>query len=172
MLVTLAIAVLLLPVRPFAQAPSTDPIVAVGVVDAPASEVWKVWTTSAGAASWMVAQAEIDLRVGGKMRTHYSKDGKLGDPGTIENVIICFDPERMLSIKTVKTPERFPFKKAIQDMWTVIYLEPVEGGGKTRVTCRGLGFTADPESQQMRKFFERGNQITVDALVAKFKRKP
>ena len=172
MLISLAIAIALMPVRPHAQAPVMDPIVAVGVVDAPAPEVWKAWTTSAGAASWMVAHAEIELKVGGKMRTHYSNEGKLGDPGTIENVIICFDPERMLSIKTVKTPARFPFKKAIQDMWTVIYLEPIDGGAKTKVTCRGLGFTADAESQQMRKFFERGNQITLDALVAKYRGKP
>ena len=153
-----------------AQAPVTDPIVAEGIVNAPVGEVWKAWTTGEGASTWMVAHAEIDLRVGGIMRTHYSKNAKLGDPGTIENVIICYDPERMLSIKTVKTPERFPFKKAIQNMWTVIYLEP-SSGGKTKVTCRGLGFTADPESQQMRKFFERGNQITIDALIAKFKGK-
>src|SRR5205814_9160179 len=100
-------------------------ILAVAVVDAPVQEVWNALTTSAGAESWMVAHAEIDLKVGGTMRTHYSKEGKLGDPGTIENMIICYDPQRMLSIKTTKTPERFPFKNAIQQMWTVIYLDPL-----------------------------------------------
>ena len=170
MLILTVALLTLLPVRPLSEPAVTDAIVAVAVVDAPASEVWKAWTTSGGVESWMVAHAEIDLRVGGKMRTHYSKEGKLGDPGTIENTIISYDPERMLSLKVAKTPERFPFKKAVQDMWTVVYLEPV-AGGKTKVTCRGLGFTEDPESQQMRRFFERGNQMTLDALAARFKEK-
>ena len=155
---------------PAKQIQPSEPIVAIAVVDAPVEQVWRAFTTREGAESWMVAHADVDLRVGGKMRTHYSKDGKLGDPGTIENTIICYDPQRMISIKNTRAPESFPFKKAIQEMWTVIYFEPVESG-KTKVTCRGLGFTDDPESQQMRKFFERGNQITMDALVARFKGK-
>jgi uncharacterized protein YndB with AHSA1/START domain len=169
MLVSLAVLLTFMPARPDpVRAADLNPVVHSIVVDASASEVWKAWTTSEGAASWMVAQADIDLRIGGLMRTHYDKTGKLGDAGTIENQILSFDPERMLSIRTVKTPERFPFKKAIQSMWTVIYLEPVEAH-KTRVTVRSLGFAADVESQQMRAFFDRGNKITVDALAARFR---
>src|SRR5687767_4649458 len=171
MLAVLALLALIMPARPInGRAPNLDPVVHSAVVNADLSTMWTAWTTGAGAASWMVAQAEIDLRVGGKMRTRYDKTGKLGDPGTIENTILSYDPHRMLSIKTTRTPERFPFKTAIQDMWTVIYFEPVDSG-KTKVTVRSLGFTADAESQQMRAFFDRGNKATVDALVARFAKK-
>jgi uncharacterized protein YndB with AHSA1/START domain len=91
-----------------------------GVVQASLDEVWKAFTTNKGQESWNVAHAEIDLRVGGKMRTHYSPKGKLGDSGTIENTILSYDPKRMLSIKVSKTPKGFPFPKAIKSMWTVI----------------------------------------------------
>ena len=152
------------------QSPILEPIVHSAVINADLGAMWTAWTTKEGAESWMVAQAEIDLRVGGIMRTRYDKEGKLGGPGTIENAIISYDPQRMLSIKVTRTPERFPFKKAIQDMWTVVYFELMEAG-KTRVTVRSLGFTADPESQQMRAFFDRGNKATLDALVARFPKK-
>ncbi len=171
MFAILAAAALVMPVQPHArQGPNLDPVVHVAVVNANLNAMWMAWTTKEGAESWMVALAEVDLRVGGKMRTHYDKNGKIGDPGTIENTIISYDPHRMISIKATKTPERFPFKKAIQDMWTVVYFEPVEGG-QTKVTVRSLGFSADPESQQMRAFFDRGNKVTLDALVARFMKK-
>ena len=171
MLPILAALALILPARTNGvQAPNLEPVVHSAVVNTDLTTMWTAWTTGEGAASWMVAQAEIDLKVGGKMRTHYDKAGKLGDPGTIENTILSYDPQRMLSIKTTRTPERFPFKKAIQDMWTVIYLEPIDSA-RTKVTVRSLGFTADPESQQMRAFFDRGNKVTLDALVARFAKK-
>ena len=141
----------------------SSPLVADAVIDAPPSRVWRAFTVPAEMEKWMVAHAEMDLRVGGLMRTHYSKDGVLGDPNTIENRILAYDPERMYSIKVEKFPVNFPFKMAVKDMWTVVYFEPVEGG-KTKVTVRGLGFNETEESQKMRAFFKAGNQYTLDEL--------
>ena len=115
----------------------------------------------------MVAHAEVDLRVGGLMRTHYDPKGALGDPATIENTIISFDPERMLSIKVTKTPEKFPFPTAVRGMWTVIYFAPA-GPGATRVRIVGLGFGGDEESKKMRAFFDRGNAYTLKKLQERF----
>jgi uncharacterized protein YndB with AHSA1/START domain len=44
-------------------------IVSEGVVSAPVSEVWKAWTTSEGLKSWLAPHADIELRIGGLMRT-------------------------------------------------------------------------------------------------------
>jgi uncharacterized protein YndB with AHSA1/START domain len=149
---------------------AAEPIVSTAVIDAPRSAVWKAWTTSAGAVPWMVAQAEIDLKLGGILRTHYDANAKLGDPGTIENTILSYDPEKMLSIKNTKHPMKFPFPNAIKSMWTVIYLEDA-GPGKTKVTVIGHGFGDDEESQKMRAFFQRGNDITVERLQKHFANK-
>ncbi len=130
------------------------------VVDAPVAECWNAWTTKDGLESWMVAHASFDLRVGGKMITHYDPKGVLGDEGTIENTILSYDPMRMLSIKTTKAPAKFPFPNAIKDMWTVIYFQPA-GSDKTRITCCCMGFGDDDESQKMRKHFEWGNDYTL-----------
>jgi uncharacterized protein YndB with AHSA1/START domain len=133
------------------------------VIAASVADAWKAYTTKEGLEAWCVAHAEIDVRIGGLMRTHYDPAGKLGDEKTIENEILSFDPGRMLSIKVKKTPAGFPFPKAIKSMWTVLYFEDA-GEGKTRVTCRSFGFGADEESQKMRSFFEGGNAHTLAQL--------
>jgi WD40 repeat protein/uncharacterized protein YndB with AHSA1/START domain len=137
------------------------------IVNAPAEKVWEALTTNKGIESWMVAKCEIDLRVGGKMLTHYDPKGTIGDENTIENTILSFEPNRMLSIKATKPPKNFPFKVAIDNMWTVLRLEPV-GANQTRVTCTGMGYADDEESRKMRKFFEQGNEWTVNKLKERF----
>jgi WD40 repeat protein/uncharacterized protein YndB with AHSA1/START domain len=137
------------------------------VVDAPPEEVWEAFTTKKGVESWMVAQGDVDLRIGGKMRTHYNPKGVLGDENSIENTILSYEPMRMLSIKATKCPASFPFKASIDNMWTVVYLEPV-GSDQTRVTCVGMGYGDDEESQKLRTHFERGNAYTLKKLQERF----
>jgi uncharacterized protein YndB with AHSA1/START domain len=137
------------------------------IVDAPVAEVWKAFTTKEGLESWMVAQADIELRVGGKMRTRYAAGGTLGDAETIENTILSFDPEKMISIRSTKPPESFPYKTAIARMWSVIYFEEV-AAHRTRVTVTSMGFDDDEESRKTREHFDKGNAWTVDKLRAKF----
>jgi len=97
-------------------------LVTEGVIEAPVDAVWAAFTTKEGQESWNVAHAEIELKVGGKMRTHYDQSGRIGDPNTIENNILCFQPERMLAIQVSNPPEKFPYKTAIKNLWTVLYL--------------------------------------------------
>ena len=108
--------------RKHAEVPSGE-VVTEGIIDAPVEAVWAALTTKEGQESWNVAHAEIDLKIGGAMRTHYDQSGKIGDPQTIENTILCFEPKRMLAIQVKSPPANFPFKNAIQKMWTVIHLE-------------------------------------------------
>lgn len=137
------------------------------VIDASAAEIWRAFTTGKGVESWMVAHGDVDLRVGGKMRTHYDPKGVLGDENTIENTILSYDPMRMLSIKATKCPANFPFKAAIENMWTVVYFEPL-GSDRTRVSCVGMGYGDDEESQKLRRHFERGNAYTLKKLQERF----
>jgi uncharacterized protein YndB with AHSA1/START domain len=144
-----------------------EPLVHEAVVDASVYEVWEAFTTKAGMESWMVPHAEIDLRVGGKMLTNYHADGEIGDPNTIENTILSFEPSRMLSIKATKPPADFPYKDAIKDMWSVMYFEEV-GPKRTQVRTVGMGYGDDENSQKLRAFFEAGNAWTLQQLKKKF----
>ena len=53
--------------------------------------------------------------------------------------------------------------------WTVVTLTPLDGG-RTLVRGASLGYGTDPESQAMRRFFERGNDETIKTLAARFAR--
>src|SRR5262249_39060097 len=76
-----------------------DAIVASGIIEAPVAQVWDAFATSEGLQSWLAPHAEIELKVGGLMRTNYNKDVMLGDEATIINEIQSFQPQRMLSIR-------------------------------------------------------------------------
>jgi uncharacterized protein YndB with AHSA1/START domain len=134
-----------------------------GVVDAPIEEVWKIFATSDGYTALGPALAEVELRLGGKIRSRYRSDGTLGDAETIENTILAYEPPTMMALRITKTPASFPFKTAWKSTWTVITLAPVESG-KTLVRAASLGFGADEESIAMRRFFEAGNQSVIDSV--------
>jgi uncharacterized protein YndB with AHSA1/START domain len=166
---TIATLVCLLPLAAASLATAaTDPIVTEAVIDAPLATVWGAWTTKPDIESWMTARTEIDLKVGGLWRTSYDKSSKLDDDTTIHQRILSYDPQRMMAIRTEKTPRNFPFPTAILKTWTVIYFEPVQPA-QTRVTVRMLGFDDDAESQKMRAFFITGNQATLASLARKFR---
>jgi uncharacterized protein YndB with AHSA1/START domain len=166
---SIAAIILIAALLPSPSAAADDAIVAEGIVGAPVAEVWRAFTTRAGMESWMVAAGDIELRVGGLMRTSYRKDADLNGDTAIHQQILSIDPERMLSYRTVKAPAGFAFAKAITETWTIIYFDP-QSDGRTKVTVKMLGYTADPESQKMRAFFETGNKATMDGLIKKFGR--
>ena len=142
-------------------ATADQPLVTTVVVDASVKDVWKAFTTSDGIEAWMVARADIELWVGGKFKTSYKEGSDLTGPETIEHTILSFDPERMLSIKTIKVPEKFPWAEAMSHCWTVIYFERVSDK-QTRVTERMNGYSGEAKSVEMKKFFKVGNQQTME----------
>jgi uncharacterized protein YndB with AHSA1/START domain len=148
-----------------ARAQDVGPIVHEGAVAAPVAQVWQAFSTSEGLRSWLAPHAEIDMKVGGLMRTNYN--APLDDPRTIENTVISFEPERMLSIRVSKAPANFPFPNAVRQMWTVIYFAE-DDAGRTSVRIVGLGFDASPESQRMRTFFNQGNAATLSQVQRHF----
>lgn len=150
-----------------AAAQDVSPVVSEAIIAAPVDSVWVAWSRSEGLRSWLAPVADVDMRVGGLMRANYGPQGTLGGPGTIENTILSYEPERMLSIKVSRAPEGFPFPMAIQGMWTVLYFEPL-AADRTHVRVVSLGFTGDEESQRMRAFFDRGNALTLQQLQRRF----
>jgi uncharacterized protein YndB with AHSA1/START domain len=156
-----------LPLLAFQARAEPRPLVTEAIINAPVSEVWRLFTTREGMESWMVAHADIELKVGGLMRTHYDPKGVLDDPNTIVNQILSFEPERMLSIKVYQAPANFPLGEAAKEMWTVIYFQPLEPG-MTNVRVVGLGYGDDAESMKLREHFRKGNAWTLEQLQKKF----
>lgn len=134
-------------------------------VDASLEQVWAAFTTAEGLRSWLAPHVEIDLKIGGKWKSNYRSEGKIGDPDTIENTILSYDPERMLSVRASKVPVGFPFPNAIKDVWHVMYFSAVTSDC-TKVSVVGLGYTDTEESQNLNKFFTAANAQTLANLKA------
>lgn len=145
-------------------AASLEPLVTEGIINASPAEVWRVFATPEGFKRLGVAQCDMDFRIGGNIRTHYGKDGVLGDEGTIHNEILAFDPERMLSIRIQKPPKRFPFEEATwKPTWSVTTLTDL-GDGRTHLRLVGLGYPATDQGRKMRDFFKSGNAWVFEFL--------
>jgi len=81
------------------RAGDDGPLVHEGRIPAPLDQVWAAFTTKAGLESWMAFRAEINLRIGGKMRTRYDANGTVDDATAIENTILSYEPKRMISFR-------------------------------------------------------------------------
>ena len=111
-------------------------------IDADIDAVWNAFTTNDGLQTWMAPLVEIELAVGGKMKSNYNANGRIGDETTIENTILSFDPMRMLSLKATGFPKGFPFEDAAKATWSVFYFTELSSS-RTKITVVGLGYTDD-----------------------------
>ena len=66
----------------------------------------------------------FELAVGAVPVAFDDPAGEIGDPGTIVNTILAYDPKRMLALKATGYPEGFPFAEAAKATWSVFYFEP------------------------------------------------
>jgi uncharacterized protein YndB with AHSA1/START domain len=146
---------------------AAGPEVTEGFINTSPAEVWRIFTTAEGYKLTGAALAEVDLKIGGMIRSHYNPEGKLGDAETIVNEILAYEPERMLAIRIKQAPAGFPYKDAVAGTWTVIYMTPA-GDNMTQVRIIGLGYTDTPQSQAMRKYFAEGNRWTLDHIGKRF----
>ena len=144
-----------------------EPQVTEGFINAPAAEVWGLFTTPEGYRAMGVAQADVRLAVGGEIRSHIDLKGKLGDAETIVNEILAYEPQRMLAIRIKQAPASFPHRDAVAGTWTVIYFNPA-GENMTHVRIVGLGYDDTPGSQAMRRFFAEGNRWSLDQLAKRY----
>lgn len=138
-------------------------IVNEAVIDASASEVWRLITTKDGMESWIVPHAEVDLRVGGLLRTHHDPDGTIGDSRTITSRILAVVPKRLFSIRVAEAPAWLPFAESVKGTWYEISLSPLSRG-RTRIRCVGRGFGNGPVEFAARAFVDRGNVWALDRL--------
>ena len=141
------------------------------VVHAPVSEVWKAFTTKEGVQSWMVPVAEVDLRIGGTIKTNYNPKAKIGDPGTIVHHILSYEPERMLATRFEAAPDGPDWAKLAQVTWVVYRFDPLSPQ-ETRVVVSMMGWGEGPAWDDSYEHFRRGNAWEMEQLVKRFASNP
>jgi uncharacterized protein YndB with AHSA1/START domain len=128
------------------------------VVEAPIGEVWGAYTTSAGWMAWASPQAEVDLRAGGTIRTHYGPDAEIGDPGTNTLHIVNYVPERVLTLRA-EISDRWPeVMKADEGKLMNVIVFDALGDAVTRIRSYGVGYRDLPAYDDLMEFFIPANE--------------
>lgn len=136
------------------------------IIAAPVGKVWDAYTTSAGYASWAAPIAQVDLRVGGSIRTNYDPKAKIGDPNTITLRIVSYVPGRMLTLQA-DVSQNWPevLKEQAAHLYNVILFEEV-APRKTRLISYGLGYRDNKEMRDLMDFFIKANKTLYTKLIA------
>lgn len=144
------------------------------IINGPTDLVWRLMTTKQGMESWLAPQADVDLRVGGLVRTHEDPKGKLGDPETLVNRVLKLDPGKAFSFRVDKTPRGLPLGQIIVGTWYDVALSPLPHD-RTLVRCVAHGFPPGPAAFAIRPAFDKGTEMALAELekaVDRMKPKP
>ena len=135
-------------------------------VDATIDEVWEAYTTKAGWENWAVPLAEVDLKIGGTIKTNYNPKGQIGDSTTIVTHIINYVPRKLLTLQAEIT-DNFPefMKKEAKNFYNVIYFDE-DKPGRTNVKSYGIGYKNTPKYLGLMKFFIPANEKTLLNLIS------
>ncbi|MGS2727136.1 SRPBCC family protein [Psychroserpens sp. BH13MA-6] len=135
-------------------------------VKAPIDSVWKAYTTKKGWENWAVPLAEVDLKVGGVIKTNYNEQGKIGDSTTIVTHIINYVPNKLLTLQAEIT-DNFPefMKKDAKDFYNIIYFDELENG-QTTIKSFGIGYKNSPKYLALMNYFIPANEKTLMKLIA------
>ncbi|GAB5533134.1 MAG: hypothetical protein Roseis3KO_49110 [Roseivirga sp.] len=134
-------------------------------VKAPLNEVWNAYTTKAGYEKWAVPLAEIELKVGGTIKSNYNPAGAIGDSTTIITHIINYVPRQLITLQAEIT-DNFPefMKKEADDFYNVIYFREMEEG-HTEVKSFGIGYKNTPKYLELMNYFIPANEMTLMKLI-------
>jgi len=125
---------------------NSAPAVTEAFINASLADVWRLFTTAEGLRAAGAAEATVDLRLGGEIRSRHDPADGRGEPQTIVKEILAYEPERMLAMRARQPSASAPDRAAAAGAWTVIYFDSA-GEGMTRVRVVGLGYRSQSESQ-------------------------
>jgi uncharacterized protein YndB with AHSA1/START domain len=138
------------------------------VVPIDRAEAWKLIATQEGLRKWIAPVAEIDLRVGGQILTHYDKTKSVRDPGAIRLGIVNYLEGELIVLK-VKLNANFSEKAQREDEGLQEIIQLVDlGAGRTRIRASMMGWGAGPEWEKVYRFFEAGNTWTFKVMAENF----
>ena len=136
------------------------------IVKSPIDSVWNAYTTKKGYESWAAPLAEVDLKVGGFIKSNYNKEGKIGDSTTIVTHIINYVPKKLITLQAEIT-DNFPefMIKEAKDFYNVIYFNEMENE-YTSVKSFGIGYKNNPKYLSLMNYFIPANEKILMNLIA------
>src|SRR6185437_10414708 len=134
-----------------------------GDVNAPVSDVWRVFTTSEGAEEFFAQKADIKLAIGGSYEIQFDPNDERS--GTKGLKILSYAPEEMISFQW-NAPPQFPEVRN-GGTWVVVEMRPIDSY-RTHVAITHLGWKKGAEWDQAYAHFQRGWSELMGRLEKRF----
>jgi uncharacterized protein YndB with AHSA1/START domain len=135
------------------------------VVDAPVGEVWRMWTTEAGAKTFFAPKANIDLTIGGRYEILFDLDAPPGSQGGEGLKVLAYTPERMLAVEW-NAPPHLPNVRRERTRVIVEFSSRPERKTGVRLTHDGWG--QGGEWDQAFNYFVRAWDVVLGRLKHRF----
>ncbi len=128
------------------------------VVDAPVEALWDAYVTAEGWTAWAAPVAEVDLRAGGTIRSHYTPNASIGDAGTNTLQIVNYVPRRVLTLQA-ELAENWPeIMKADADKLMNVVLFESMGDERSKIYSYGVGYGDSEAYEGLIEFFIPANE--------------
>lgn len=138
-----------------------------GTINAPLSEVWRVFTTSEGAEEFFAQKANIKLAIGGPYEIQFDPtDERSGTKGL---KVLSYAPQEMISFQWNAPPEFSEVRNG--GTWVVVAMHPVDAY-RTRVTVTHLGWKDGPAWNGAYAHFQQGWSELMSRLEKRFTEGP
>ena len=138
-------------------------------IDVPASlaDTWTVMTTTEGIRSFIAPVTLMELKSGGCYCTNYTPGTKIGDPGTIQNRVLSYLPQQMLSAK-INLVDIFPPQPRAENTLFLVMEFSERDPHTTHVKASLLGFGTGEQWDKVYRFFDTGNAYVFGQLYKRF----
>lgn len=135
------------------------------VIDAPAETLFRAYVEPREFARWNAPESWTDLRVGGTLEASYAPDARAGAAGNIRHRIVTYLPNRLIVLRNMQAPPRFPHPEVFQKTYIVVRYLPL-ASNRTRVSIALTGFGDTADDQQIEGFFRQGDAQLLEKMKA------
>ncbi len=135
-------------------------------VSASPAQVWNAWTTNEGVKSFFAADANVELRIGGKYEIYFSTDEPKGKRGSEGCKVLSYLPHKMLSFQW-SAPPKFPSLRSANAQTTVVLQFEELTTNSTKVTLSQFDWGEGDEWDQCYDYFDRAWSYVLNNLSTK-----
>jgi len=137
------------------------------IIEAPAAEVWKAWTTVEGLRTFLAPDAVIDVRPGGPWEIHFEPGAPAGSRGSEGCKVLEVKKGRLLVFEWNFVPG-----SPIRDLKTTVTVEINPFGGQCQVGLEQVGWKEGPDWDAGFAYFSQAWSLVLARLEHRFREGP
>jgi uncharacterized protein YndB with AHSA1/START domain len=135
------------------------------IVHGSRAEVWKAWTTNAGAKTFFAPEANIELTPGGPYEIYFNPEAPAGSKGGEGNRVVTFEPERFIVFTWNASTKFGPLRN--ERTYVMVRFDDAPDG-RTRVHLTHFGWRAGAEWDEVYGYFDKAWDVVMGRFAKRF----